>query len=96
MCVIICLLQLITLAVTWKGFSSVLPDAANIAATVGGYTYNARKIRIVGIFVNSPLWIIYDIIIGSWAGILDEAVSELSMIISVVRYGWKNLDKTEC
>ena len=96
MCVIICLLQLITLAVTWKGFSSVLPVAANIAATVGGYTYNARKIRIVGIFVNSPLWIIYDIIIGSWAGILDEAVSELSMIISVVRYGWKNLDKTEC
>lgn len=96
MCVIICLLQLITLAVTWKGFSSVLPVAANIAATVGGYTYNTRKIRIVGIFVNSPLWIIYDIIIGSWAGILDEAVSELSMIISVVRYGWKNLDKTEC
>ncbi len=96
MCIVICGLQLITLAVTWDGFPSVLPVAANIAATRGGYTYNERKIRIAGMFVNSPLWIIYDIIIGSWAGILDEAVSELSMIISVVRYGWKNLDKNQC
>ena len=41
---------------------------------------------------NSPLWIIYDVIIGSWAGILDEIVTEISMIVSIFRYGWKNLD----
>jgi hypothetical protein len=46
-------------------------------------------------FINSPLWIIYDIIVGSWAGILDEVVSEASMIISIYRYGWKNLDSVE-
>lgn len=91
MCVIICIMQLIALAITWSGWISLLPVAANIAATVGGYTHNARKIRIVGMFVNSPLWIIYDIIVGSWAGILDEVVSEISMIISIIRYGWKNL-----
>ena len=88
----ICLLQLAAMAFTWSGWISVLPIAANIAATIAGYTYNARKIRIAGMFINSPLWIIYDIIVGSWAGILDEVVSELSMIISIVRYGWKNLD----
>lgn len=70
-----------------------LPVAANIAATIGGYTHNARKIRIVGMVVNSPLWIIYDIMVGSWAGIFDEIVSECSMLISIVRYGWKNLDR---
>ena len=91
MCVIICIMQLTALAVTWSGWISLLPVAANIAATVGGYTHNARKIRIVGMFVNSPLWIIYDIIVGSWAGILDELLSEISMIISIIRYGWKNL-----
>ncbi len=95
MCCIICLLQFIALVFTWDGWWSVLPVAANIAATVGGYTYNARKIRAVGIFINSPLWIVYDIIVGSWAGIIDEIVSEASMIISVCRYGWKNLDLTE-
>ncbi|MBR4138910.1 MAG: YgjV family protein, partial [Lachnospiraceae bacterium] len=48
-----------------------------------------------GIFINSPLWIIYDIIVGSWAGILDEVVTETSMLISIYRYGWKNLNTTE-
>lgn len=70
----------------------VMQVAANIAATVGGYTYNPRKIRLVGMLVNSPLWIIYDGIIGSWAGILDEIVTEVSMIVSIFRYGWENLD----
>ena len=95
MCVLICMLQLAALWLTWDGWWSVLPVAANIAATVGGYTYNGRKIRAVGMFINSPLWILYDIIVGSWAGILDEIVSEASMILSVYRYGWKNLDNTQ-
>ena len=95
MCAIICLLQIITLVFTWDGWPSILPVAANIAATIGGYTYNARKIRIAGMFINSPLWIVYNVIVGSWAGILDEIVSEASMVISIIRYGWKNLDKIE-
>ena len=95
MCRIICMLQVLTLLLTWDGWWSVLPVAANIAATIGGYTHNARKIRAVGIFVNSPLWIIYNIVVGSWAGIIDEIVSEASMIISICRYGWKNLDSVE-
>lgn len=95
MCWIICVLQVITLLFTWDGWWSILPVAANIAATIGGYTYNARKIRVVGMFVNSPLWIVYDILVGSWAGILDEIVTEASMILSIYRYGWKNLDTVE-
>lgn len=95
MCAILCLLQMATLLLTWDGWWSVLPVAANIASTVGGYTHNPRKIRAAGMFINSPLWIIYDIIVGSWAGILDEIVSEASMLLSVYRYGWKNLDRVE-
>ena len=76
----------------WSGFISLLPIIANIAATIGRYTYNAKKIRAVAMFVNSPLWIIYDVIVGSWAGILDEVVTELSIIISIIRFGWNNID----
>lgn len=95
MCAIICAMQLAALALTWSGWISILPVAANIAATLGGYTHNPRKIRIAGMFVNSPLWIVYDLCVGSWAGILDEAVTEGSMILSIVRFGWKNLDREE-
>lgn len=95
MCWVICTLQMVTLLVTWSGWISILPVAANIAATIGGYTHNPRKIRVAGMFINSPLWIIYDILVGSWAGILDEVVTEASMIISIIRYGWKALDRVE-
>ncbi|MBR3839767.1 MAG: YgjV family protein [Erysipelotrichales bacterium] len=95
MCYVICMLQILTLIFTYEEWWSILPVVANIASTIGGYTYNAQKIRIAGMFVNSPLWIIYNIIVGSWAGILDEIVSEVSMIISIYRYGWKNLDSIE-
>ena len=81
MCLIICLLQVMTLFFTWSGVISLLPIIANIAATIG-----------VAMFVNSPLWIIYDVIVGSWAGILDEVVTELSIIISIIRFGWNNID----
>ena len=91
MCAILCALQLATLGVTWSGWLSILPVAANIAATIGGYTHNARTIRLTGMLINSPLWILYDVMVGSWAGILDELVSEASMLLSIVRYGWKAL-----
>ena len=94
-CCILCILQVTTLVFTWNGWWSILPVVANIAATIGGYTYNARKIRIVGMLINSPLWIVYDIVVGSWAGILDEIVSEVSMIISIIRYGRENMDLSE-
>ena len=95
MCLIICLLQIATLIVTWAGWISLLPVAANIASTIGGYTHNPRTIRLAGLFINSPLWIVYDIIVGSWAGLADEAVSDVSMVISIIRFGWKNLDQVE-
>ena len=94
-CCKLCILQITTLIFSWNGWWSILPVAANIAATIGGYTYNARKIRMVGILINSPLWIIYDIVVGSCAGIFYEIVSEVSMIISIIRYGWKNMDLSE-
>ena len=91
-CGLICLLQLTALYFTWDGWLSLLPVAANIAATVGGYTRDGRKIRLVGMLINSPLWMIYNLLVGSWAGILDEIVSEASMLLSICRYGWKNLE----
>ena len=95
MCALLCAAQLAALAVTWAGPLSLLPVAANIASTLGGYSHNPRKLRLAGMLVNSPLWIVYDVAVGSWAGILDEAVSEASMLVSILRFGWKELDRED-
>ena len=94
-CATLCLLQVAILKFTWAGWISILPCVANIASTLGGYSGNARKVRTANMFVNSPLFIIYAIIVGSWAGVLDEVISEASIIISIARFGWKNLDRTD-
>lgn len=91
-CIGLCLLQAVIMCFTWAGWISILPCAANIASTIGGYTYNAQKIRAANMFVNSPLCIVYAVIVGSWAGVVDELISEAAIIISIIRYGWKNLD----
>lgn len=95
MCAILCGILLIAMIVTWNGPISLLPVIANIASTIGGYTKNPQKVRAAGMFINSPLWIVYSVIVGSLAGTLDEIISEISMISSVVRFGWKNLDRIE-
>ena len=46
-------------------------------------------------FVNSPLWMLYNVLSGSLAGILDEIVTEISLIVSIARFGWKALDRVE-
>ena len=95
MCALICLAQLLALALTWGGWISILPVAANIATTIAGYTHNPRKLRVAGMFINSPLWIVYDVATGSLAGVMDELVTEISMIVSILRFGWKALDRAE-
>lgn len=95
MCALICMAQLLVLALTWDGWISILPVAANIATTVSGYTHNPRKLRVAGMFINSPLWILYDVATGSLAGIIDELVTEISMLVSILRFGWKALDRVE-
>ena len=95
MCGVICCLQLVTLCLTWSNWWSLLPIIANIATTIGEYTYNSQKIRLVGLAINSPLKISYDFLVGLWAGIFDELVTLASVIISIWRYGWKNLDRVE-
>lgn len=93
MCAILCSMQVVVVVTTWAGWISLLPVCANIASTIGGYTHNAQKIRIAGMFFNSPLWIIYDIMVGSWAGTIDELASMISAMISIRRHGWENLNE---
>lgn len=95
MCIIICIMQVVVLMLTWSGWINLLPVVANIAVAIGAYTHNARTIRVVTMLINSPLWIIHNIIVGSWAGVIDEMVSEISIAISIIRYGWKNLGEDQ-
>lgn len=69
-----------------------LPAAGSIAGTVGYWSNNARKIRLANLLVTSPCLLTYDVIVGSWGGALNETVAILSIVISILRFGWAALD----
>lgn len=80
---------------TWENIFSVLPCIAVVSLTVAGWSRNGKKIRLASLFAVSPAWLIYEIYAGSYSGILTELISMGSVVISVMRYGWKALDTTE-
>ncbi len=88
------LLSAITIGImiiTWNGPVSILAAIANIASHIGMWTNNAQKIRLANLACISPAWLLYDFLVGAYAGVLNESIILSSIIISIYRYGWKQM-----
>ncbi len=77
---------------TWNGPISLLPIAGTIAGTTSYWTNNARNIRIANLTVNAPCMLIYDVLVKSWGGVLNESITIIAIIVSIIRFGWTALD----
>jgi len=89
------LLMLIAVTIyTWAGWLSLLPMLSVGITSIGYWTNNARKIRISQMF-GSPCTLLYDALICSWGGVLNETIALVSIVVSIYRFGWRNLAKTE-
>lgn len=85
----------VIIGVTWQGPLSLLVFAAMVASMFGYWTRNAQKIRLCNLAVSSPAWLIYDLFVGSIGGVISESITLISIIVSIFRYGWKNLGDPE-
>lgn len=88
---ILLLLTMMTI-LTWDGWISLLPLASVGVTTVGYWTNNAQKLRLSQFF-GSPCTLLYDVLIHSWGGVISESITLASIIISVIRFGWSDLEK---
>ena len=79
----------VVLIFTWAGPVTILAFLASSVSTIFYWTNNAKMIRGANLFCASPCWLIYDIFAGSWGGVLNETITLTSIIVSVVRFGWK-------
>ena len=82
---------------TWNGPVSLLAFIASVSSTFVYWTNSPRKIRMVNLICASPCWLIYDVIVHSWGGLLSESITLISILVSVFRFGWNGLetDQTE-
>ena len=79
---------------TWAGLHSLLPFISVAVTSIGYWTDNAQKIRLSQL-IGSPCTLVYDVIIRSWGGVLNETIVILSIVISIARFGWKNMGDNE-
>jgi hypothetical protein len=70
---------------TWEAWYSFLPSVAMILTTISYWLKSETKIRLVT-FPSSPCWLVYNIIVGSVAGIVTECIVMSSLIIAIIRY----------
>lgn len=81
----------ICVTVTMKRPIDLMAWVACVGASITCWTDNARKIRIGNLFVASPSWLVYDIAYRAWPSVFSESMAMISVIISIVRFGWDNL-----
>lgn len=79
---------------TWDGIISLLPFIMVAVTTIGYWSNNAQKIRLSQ-FIGSPCVLLYDVLVGSWGGVLNETITLVSIIISVIRFGWKDMGRPD-
>lgn len=86
-------LAAIGMIITWNGPISLLPLTALTGGTLLYMTNNAQKIRMANLFCCCPAWITYDFFVHSWTGMLNESIMIVSILVSIYRYGWKEMNK---
>lgn len=69
-----------------------LPLFAMIMMTIGFAADSARKTRIFGL-INSPPWLVYNIINFNVGGIICEIFCMISVVCGMIRYDRKGVDK---
>ena len=79
---------------SWHGAVSLLVIAAKILSTVANGNANPKVLRILNLIIN-PLWLIYDIIVFSLAGIFSDAFTIISIIVAMVRLDKKRKEEIE-
>lgn len=71
--------------VTWEGIRSLFPAIAMCLTTLALWTHDLKKTRFLYL-VNSPFWLSYDLLSGSYSTALVECFAFISYILAVWRY----------
>ena len=87
----LCAMYIIAVLFTYEGILSLFLLAAQLACVISMWTVDGLKIRVVQLFVSSPIWLANNIIVFTVGGIITEVFVIVSIIVSIIRFGFKGL-----
>ncbi len=77
---------------TWKDITSLLPVIALVLWTIVSWQSNTKWMRLAEAFI-CIMWIIYDLFVGAYAGIITEFIILCSTTIGIFRYDIKKKEE---
>lgn len=81
---VFCIVSVVAGVFTWNGFASILPIAGMVCTTVAFWIKKPSLVRLTA-FPSSPMWLAYNLITGSYAGVITEIVNMCSIITAIIR-----------
>ena len=69
---------------TWENWTSILPIAGMVCSTVAFWVKTPKCVRLIS-FPSSPLWLVYNALGHSYAGVITEIINMTSIIIAIIR-----------
>ena len=91
--IIMCSIYIVAVSFTYESWFSALLLLVQIGGTLSMWSADGAVIRIYQLFVCSPAWLANNIIVFSIGGIITETFSIVSIIISIIRYGFIGLKR---
>ncbi len=79
---------------TWDGFYCILPVVSMILSTIGLWSKDMRKTRML-FLLNSPPLLVYNIITGSYSCAIIEAFAFVSFVVAIFRFDICKKEKEE-
>lgn len=70
---------------TWEAWYTVLAILGSVLSTVALFMSKERHIRLISLLVG-PCWFVFNIIVGSQAGAINEVIAVTSIIIGIIRH----------
>ena len=83
--VVFIVLSLALTVVTWQGAWDILILVSSVFATVGGWQKNPQILRVSNVLV-CLCWLPYNFVNNSWAGIVNNLLTLVSLIVALIRY----------
>jgi len=80
------ILSLIACLASWKDNFSIFPCIGTVVIVLANWTFDSQIIRFNKLCITCPGWVIYDIHVGSWSGILCECIAMVSAFTAILRY----------
>ena len=74
---------------TYDGIASLLPIASKLLTTVSYGMKNEKLLRIITL-PSCVFWIIYNVTVGSIAGVLTDSLALVSLLIAMYKFDIKN------